>query len=448
MPEVLVVDDDPGIKFFFGEFLKKEGYSFDIASNGQEALDKLSSDQYNVLLLDERMPGMSGLEVIAKVKKVQPNALIIMITAYGSRELAMKAIQLGAYDYFTKPVDIDVVRTVIRRAMERYKLQKEIENLRQALEEKVFIEKITAKSEGMKKAIELVKKVAATDVTVLVTGESGVGKELIARSIHELSHRREKPFISVNCAAIPEGLLESELFGHEKGAFTGAHQQRIGKFEQAGGGSLFLDEIGDLPLTLQSKLLRAIQGKEIERLGGKGIIKVDVRLIAATNKNLLSETAAGRFREDLLFRINVIEIKVPPLRERKEDIPPLIEIFFKKYSEDLERRIKGISPSAMKHLINFSWPGNVRELENIIQRALLLEENDLISEKTIYELLYPEPRETDLSVKGHVSSVVEEEEKKLIIEALAKTKWKKQKAAELLGISRKSLFNKMRRYGL
>ena len=295
--KILIVDDDVSIRFFLGELLKKEGFQFDIAGTGPEAITLLKNNDYSLVLLDEKMPGMSGIEVLEHIKAEGYPMPVIMITAYGSKELAIRAIKEGAYDFFTKPVDIEIVRTVISRAIEKYELQKEIKALKTESLGKNLKDEIIAESEEMKRAIELSKKVAETDVTVLVTGESGSGKELIAKAIHRLSDRRENPFISVNCAAIPETLLESELFGYERGAFTGATRQHIGKFERAANGSIFLDEIGDLSLGLQAKLLRVLQEKEIERLGGTKTVKVDLRLISATNKDLNAAVAEGRFRE-------------------------------------------------------------------------------------------------------------------------------------------------------
>lgn len=449
--KILIVDDDPSIQFFLGELLKKEGFQFDIAGTGSDAVDCLTNNDYSLVLLDERMRGMSGMEVLKHIKTENYSMPVIMITAYGSKELAMRAIKQGAYDFFTKPVDIEIVRTVINRAIEKYELQKEIEILKAESLEKTLKDEIIAESDEMKRVIELSKKVAATDVTVLITGESGSGKELIAKTIHRLSNRRDNPFISVNCAAIPETLLESELFGYEKGAFTGATRQHIGRFERASRGSIFLDEIGDLSTGLQAKLLRALQDKEIERLGSTKAIKVDVRLISATNKDLDAAVADGRFRDDLLYRVKVFEINVPPLRERKRDIPLLANHFLKKYSRSIGKKIEGISASVIRFFLNYNWPGNVREMENLIQRAIILEDTDTITGGKIAELIYEsrdKVRPADITVKDRLQTIKAEEEKRLIIDALTETRWKKTDAAARLGISRKSLFNKMKKYGL
>ena len=465
---ILIADDDASIRFFLGELLKKEGFEFDFAGTGAEALERLKKNTYSLVLLDEKMPNMSGIEVLRHIKSEGYPMPVIMVTAYGSKELAMSAIRDGAYDFFTKPVDIGIVRTVINRAIEKYELQREIENLKTENLKGILRDEIIAESEEMKQAVELAMKVAATDVTALITGESGSGKELIARAIHKMSDRKDNPFVSVNCAAIPETLLESELFGYEKGAFTGAAKQHMGKFERASKGSIFLDEIGDVSPGLQAKLLRVLQNKEIERLGGTRPIKVDMRFISATNKNLDSAVRDGSFREDLLYRVKVFEIKVPPLRERIKDIPILSDYFVKKYSRTMGRNVKGISVSAVEFFLSYSWPGNVREMENLIQRAIILEDTDTVREETVKGLLFPEGiwqakgsvskdtgREDRVQaehggsgVKERVEAIKSEEEKKLIINALAEARWKRMEAAARLGISRKSLFNKMKKYGL
>lgn len=448
---ILIVDDDQGIQFFLGELLKKEGFRFDIAGTGTDAIACLKNNNYSLVLLDEKMPGMSGIEVLERIKGEGYSMPVIMISAYGSKELAMRAIRHGAYDFFTKPVDIEIVRTVINRAIEKYELQKELETLKIENLEKTLKDEIIAESEEMKRAVELSKKVAATDVTVLITGESGSGKELVAKTIHKLSDRRDKPFISVNCAAIPETLLESELFGYERGAFTGASRQHIGKFERASKGTIFLDEIGDLSVGLQAKLLRVLQDKEIERLGGTKAVKVDLRLISATNKDLNVAVADGRFRDDLLYRVKVFDINVPPLRERKNDIPLLADYFLKKYSRTIGKNLKGISASAIRFFLNYSWQGNVREMENLIQRAIILENGDMITGETIAELVCEgeaKIQHEEIKARDRIETIKAEEEKKLIIDALTETRWKKTDAAARLGISRKSLFNKMKKYGL
>ncbi|MBI4685445.1 MAG: sigma-54-dependent Fis family transcriptional regulator [Nitrospirae bacterium] len=447
---ILVVDDDPSMQFFLGELLKKEGLRFDIAGTGTEAIERLKNNDYSLVLLDEKIPEMSGTEVLGHIKKTGYPTPVIMITAYGSKELALRAIQQGAYDFFTKPVDIDIVRTVISRAIERYELQRDLNALKTEGTDKILRNEIIVESDNMKRALELSKKVAGTDVTVLITGESGSGKELIARTIHKLSDRRDSPFVSVNCAAIPESLLESEFFGYEKGAFTGAARQHIGKFERAAQGTIFLDEIGDLSFGLQAKLLRVLQNKEIERLGSTKPVKVDIRLISATNKDLNTAIAEGGFREDLFYRVRVFEVSVPPLRERKKDIPLLADHFLKKYSKSIGKEITGISSSAIRFFLGYNWPGNVREMENLIQRAIILAEGDKITGETVIELMHLDDKSRPLAinVRERLETIKSEEEKKLIVDALTETRWKRTDAAARLGISRKSLFNKMKKYGL
>ncbi len=451
MHRILIVDDDQGMQFFLGEFIKKEGHRFDIAANGSRALELLSQHDYSLVLLDERMPGMSGIEVLERIKAEGYRMPVIMITAYGTKDFALKAVKEGAYDFFPKPVDLDIVRTVIHRALEKYELEREILDLRQQALERDAEDQIIAKSPGMAKALELAKKVSQTDITVLITGESGTGKELFTKTIHSMSDRKEGPFISINCAAIPETLLEAELFGYEKGSFTGAMKQHTGKFERASGGTIFLDEVGDIPLNLQAKLLRVLQEKEIERLGSTLPLKVDVRVISATNKNLEEETAQKRFREDLLYRIRVFEIQVPPLRERAEDIPLLADRFLKKYADEIGKPMKGFDAGAMKFFLSYLWPGNVREMENLIQRAIIIETGSVIRGDSIFGLIQqhgPAGAAPHGSAKKKIADVKENEEKKLIMEALIKAHWKRQETARILGISRKSLFNKMKKYGL
>ncbi|MDP2166881.1 MAG: sigma-54 dependent transcriptional regulator [Thermodesulfovibrionales bacterium] len=445
---ILVVDDDASIRFFMAEFLKKEGFGFDIAGSGAEAIELLKAADYSLVLLDEKMPGMSGIDVLKEMRAGGMRMPVIMITAYGSRGLALKAMEEGAYDFFTKPVDIEVVRTVIKRALEKYELQVELEGLRYDLEESALRHEIIAESPSMRKALELARKVAQTDVTVFVSGESGSGKEIIARAVHRLSTRHDAPFVSVNCAAIPEGLLESELFGYEKGAFTGARHRHIGKFERAGGGTIFLDEIGDLTLNLQAKLLRVLQDRQIERLGGKAMVKVDIRVISATNKNISGLVKEGLFREDLFYRIKVFEIDVPPLRERKEDIPLLSAFFLRKYSAEIGKDIKGISGPAMRLLLGYRWQGNVREMENLFQRAIIVEEGNLIGEDTIAGIIEDRTETGPEATGGAMQAAKEAEEKRLIEDALVRARWRRQEAADILGISRKSLFLKMKKYGM
>lgn len=447
---VLVADDDESIRFLMSELLKKEGLDHETVSDGRTAFEKISSGAFSLAVIDEKMPGMNGLEILSKLKAEGISIPVIMITAFGSRALAMRAVEEGAYDFFTKPVDLPTVRTVIHRAIEKFDLQKEIAILKAELVESEPNDEIVDKSPSMHHALELARKVADTGVTVFISGESGSGKEVVARAIHRMSARHDGLFVSVNCAAIPDGLLESELFGYERGAFTGAQKQHIGKFERSSGGTIFLDEIGDLSSALQAKLLRVLQEKAIERLGGKNPIPVDIRVISATNKNIPEMILRGEFREDLLYRIRVFEIEVPPLRKRREDLPLLCARMVAKYSAQMGRRVKGLSASALETLLAHDWPGNVRELENVLQRAIIVEPGEIISDKTLVAILgetATSPMEP-MSSRLKLGALKDEEERKMIAEALAKTGWRRQETAKLLGMSRKSLYIKMKKLGL
>jgi DNA-binding NtrC family response regulator len=442
------VDDDEGMRFFLSEALRKEGYACDTAADGREALSKLETDRYPIILMDIKMPKLSGLATLTEIKRLHPDHLVILMTAYGSKKVALEAMEKGAYDYFTKPFDLDEMRVVLKRAAERFSLQEELIALRRQVEG--FRPPIIGQSEPMRRVLELVDKVAANDMTVLITGESGTGKELIARAIHDQSVRRSGPFVVVNCAAIPEGLLESELFGHEKGAFTGAHQQKPGTFELAHRGTVFLDEIGEMPPTIQTKLLRVLQEREVTRVGGLKPIPVDVRFIAATNRNLSQAVSAGGFREDLFFRLNVFRIELPALRDRLEDIPALTDYFLQRYSAQLKKRITEIGPEAMEILNRYHWPGNIRELENVLQRAMILTQGDRLDERVIQGILTSgkadEPHDSNLKLK--VEKISTQAEKRMIEAALREEHGKRTATAKRLGISRKNLYNKMRRYGL
>ncbi len=450
-PKILVVDDEVGMRFFLSEALKKEGYSFETASDGREALEKLRSGAFKIVLMDIKMPRLNGLMAMEKMKALNPDLLVILMTAFGSKKVALETLQKGAYDYFTKPFDLDEMRIVIKRAMERCRLQEEVQSLHRRLGEGPPA--MLGESPAMQKVFDLVRKVADSDVTVLVTGESGTGKELVARAIHRQSPRRDRPFLTVNCASIPESLLEAELFGHEKGAFTGAHQQKLGKFELAHEGTLFLDEIGEMPMAMQSKILRVLQEREIERIGGIKPVTVDIRIIAATNKDLGEAVAAGRFREDLFFRLNVVNIHLPPLRERLEDIPALAQVFLKLYAEKFNRRVMQLGDQAQAWLVRQRWPGNVRELENVIQRAVVLTDSEILDLDDLRDAVQvsgetvPEPMGNG-RLRDHLDRVSSDIEKKLIEQALIEEDDHRGAAAKRLGISRKHLYNKMKKYGL
>jgi len=450
-PAILVVDDQEGIRLTLRKILEKEGYSIFEASNGEEALNIVKKNPVALAIVDYRIPEMNGVELIKRIRN-EKKIPVIIITAYGFEKLNMQELN-GALDYITKPFDIERIRESVASLLEREKIMEEIA-------EEVEIEEdglcgIVGKSSAMLEVYSLIKKVAPTDFSVLITGESGSGKELCARAIHHLSRRKDKPFISVACSAIPETLLESELFGYEKGAFTGAEKSRPGKFELANSGTIFLDEIGDMPLFTQAKILRVLQEKEVERLGSEKPVKVDVRIISATNVDLTQAVKEGKFREDLYYRLNVFHIHLPPLRERREDIPLLVLHFLNKYAGE-ENKIKAISIEALEKLINYNWPGNVRELENVIQRAIILAQRDILEADHIQGLkeemgFYRKSirfRKKVLPLNTAISQAVEEIEKELIMKALQEANFNKSKAAELLKISRKSLHNKLKKYNL
>jgi two-component system response regulator AtoC len=455
--KILVVEDDASMGFFLSEAMRKEGYQVDVVASGEEALDKIGHDRFNLVILDLRLPSMDGMEVLANIKVTNPELVVIMITAHGSKDTAIEAIRKGAYDYFTKPFDINEMRVVVKRALERGRLQDELRQLKETVEKRRGFYNIVGKSKGMRDVFDMAETVFYNDVTVLITGESGTGKELIAEAIHYSSPRRAKPFVKLNCVAIPETLLESELFGYERGAFTGATRQKLGKFELANHGTLLLDEIGDMSLTTQAKLLRVLQEKEVERVGGVAPIKVDVRIIASTNQDLAQLVKAQRFREDLYFRLNVLPIHIPPLRDRGEDIPLLVNHFIDLSNTQFHKDIERFSDDAMELLINYSWPGNVRELEHVVQRAVILSKEPVIQEWSLPTEIRGRRREAffdmeklerDLSLNEKVEILISEAEKKFIVQALDEVGWKREKAASLLQISVKTLYNKMNKYGL
>ena len=380
MGKILVVDDERSILEFFEIFLTQEGYQVETSEFPEKALERLHLQKFDLLITDLSMPSMDGLKVLENAKKISPETSVIIMTAYATAESAIEAMRNGAYDYLMKPFKVEDIRRTIRNAVENINLKKENKKLREKLEQTdVGLKRFVGKSECIRTVTDLIRRVSQNRASVLLWGESGTGKELAARAIHELSNRADKPFVSINCGAIPENLLESELFGHEKGAFTGADHSRVGLFEAANEGTLFLDEISELPLHMQVKLLRVLQEKCVRKLGSSIDVNVDVRVISATNKELDIECEKGLFREDLFYRLNVIQIRMPPLRERKEDIPLLVQAFLKKSSYEQGKEVKGVSGEAMEKLINYHYPGNIRELENIIEQAVALETKSLIS---------------------------------------------------------------------
>ncbi len=449
---ILVVDDEKSQRELLAGFLKNSGYKVFSASDGNQALDLIKSNVIDIMISDYKMGEMSGLDLLKEIKKINPEITFIMITAHGTVENAVKAMKEGAYDYLTKPVELDELEILIRRVIERNALISEVKNLKQQLASQNKLTGIISNSVKMQAILDVASRVSESKASVLIQGESGTGKEVLARAIHFSSSRKDSPFVAVNCAALNENLLESELFGHEKGAFTGADKQRRGRFETANSGTIFLDEIGDLPLTTQIKLLRVLQEGEIERVGGNQTIKIDVRVIAATNKNIEELIRQEKFREDLFYRINVVNIKIPPLRERKEDIIYLISYFINKYISETKKEKAEFSREAVDVLMKYNYPGNVRELENIVHHSLVLARNELITVNDLpVELrgLKSEENIGDL-IKGdstNLNEIVESVEKKLVREALAKTNGNQSKAAKLLGISERNLRYRLEKWG-
>ena len=449
MRRVLVVDDEENIRLVLRTLLKKHGYETEVADSGEAALAALESFDPDVILTDVRMPRMGGLDLLGALKAKQHPATVIVMSAYGNVDLAIEAMKAGAYDYVSKPFKPDEIVLALRKAEEREALRRENRALKEQLQKDNQFESILARSREMLEVFRTVTKVADFKTTVLVTGESGTGKELVARALHARSSRKGNPFVAVNCGAIPENLLESELFGHKKGAFTDANADRRGLFEEASGGTLFLDEIGELPLPLQVKLLRVLQEETMRRLGDPKDIKVDVRIIAATHRDLSADVKAGRFREDLFYRINVLAIPIPPLRGRREDIGLLIDHFVTRNNARLGTAVRGIAPDARKLLLEYAWPGNVRELENTIERAMVLADSDVLVvgdlPERIRDALDPVQVQLatgELSIKK-TSAAIEEI---LIRRALSKTKGNRTRAADLLEISHRALLYKIKDY--
>jgi len=418
--------------------LSSEGFIVKEAINGLEALKRLEEEDYSLVLLDLKMPGLNGIETLKKIREFDINLPIIMISAYGSISEAVEAMKLGALDYLIKPFDIEELKIIVERAIKQYELRVENIYYREEEEKRFNFDEIIGKSKAIKRVLEMVKSVSVTPATVLITGESGTGKELIARAIHKNSPGNKNPFVVVNCVAFSSHLLESELFGHEKGAFTGAISKRIGRFEMAKGGTIFLDEIGEVDPVIQTKLLRFLQEKEFERVGSSKSIKVDVRILSATNLDLKKKAEDNNFRQDLYYRLNVFNIEVPPLRERKEDIPLLVEHFIHKYNKILNKKVEEISPQAMELLLNYDYPGNIRELENILERSMIMAKNNIMDE-TYFAFIN---KENFSEKKGTLKEV----EKELIIKYLIQNKSNRTKTAELLGISRRSLQKKIKEY--
>ena len=451
---IILIDDSPEIRENLSDSLRAEGYDVDTSSDGAEGISRIENKFYDIILTDLKMPGVDGMEVLKYVKENSPDSICIVLTGYGTIKNAVEAIKLGSFDYLTKPVKLEEIRITIQRALEHRNLKRENINLRNQLKKKYKFENIIGDNEKMQKVFETIEKVADTNSTILILGESGTGKELVAKAIHYNSDRREGPFVPVNCAAIPGELLESELFGHEKGAFTNAISTRIGRFELANGGTLFLDEIGDMNPILQSKLLRVLQERQFERIGGIKSIKTDIRVIAATHQDLKKAVQREKFREDLYYRLNVIPIKIPPLRDHKSDISLLVNHFLNQFSKTKKKKIVGISKDSMEKLMEYDWPGNVRELENIIERMVILTNNEMISLEDLPEKIQSltkmhSPNSFEIPEVGlSLDTAVNEFERQLILQALNKTGWVKNKAAQLLNLNRTTLIEKIKRQNL
>jgi len=449
--KILIVDDENLIRWSLRREFEKDGYEVIEAASGEEAIEVYPEEMPDVAILDIKLPRMNGIEVLKTLKEVDENVTAIIITAFGDVTSAVEAMKLNAIDYITKPFNLEEVKIVVKKAIETRSFKKQVNNVIKKQKDRYNFKNIVAESESMKKIVELTKKVSQSEATtILIEGESGTGKDLIARSIHFQSSRRNKPFMEINCASIPENLLESELFGYEKGAFTDAKVLKKGLFELADGGTIFLDEIGEMPVGSQAKLLRAIETKSFKRLGGSRDIIVDVRIVASTNRNLERTVKEGKFREDLFYRINVIYIKVPPLRERKEDVIPLVNHFIQLFNVEFRKNVKGVSEEAMNILREYNWPGNVRELRNVIERAIILEGKDIILPKHLSIYIGDKPlqkKQFFINIPDTGISL-EEVEKNLILLALEKAQGNKSHAAKLLNISRDTLRYRLYKYGI
>jgi len=467
---ILVADDEESIRWVLSKAFSKQNYQVDLASTGTEALELSRKNAYDLAIIDIKMPGMSGLELLDRLQVESPRTLVVIMTAESSMKNAVDAMKGGAYDYITKPFDLDALDAIILKAQKASNISDEVSRLKDELKGHYQLDRtIIGQSQPMQSVYKVLGKIAPSDVTVLISGESGTGKELIARAIHFNSPRLGKPFIAINCAAIPRELLESELFGHEKGAFTGATERKSGKFEQANGGTIFLDEIGDMPLELQAKLLRVLQEKEITRTGGSSLLHIDVRIVAATNQNLKELVSQKLFREDLYYRLNVVPLELPPLRDRRDDIPPLIEHFLTRAHEEYQTEAAGVTADAMKQLVSHQWPGNIRELENAVQRAALLSPNVMLGAEDFPELKGPRDNaRNDTSLEGLIAGklqnslaqmdfqemdnlyemVLHQMERPLINIVLERTRGNQVRTAEILGINRNTLRKKIQTLGI
>lgn len=443
MEKILIIDDEKSILDLLSMVFKKEGYRVRATLSAKKALELLNKEEFGLILTDIKLPEMSGFEILKRVRESKPDIAVVMITAYGNVKQAVEALKAGAFDYVVKPFDVDELKIIVAKALEKKRLQEENILLRKELKEKSSFETVIGKSKKIKQIYSMIEKIAGTDSTILVTGESGTGKELAARAIHSLSPREENRFVSINCGALPENLLESELFGHVEGAFTGAVADKVGLFEVAQRGTLFLDEVGEMAPWTQVKLLRTLQDKKIRRVGGTEEAAIDVRIIAATNQDLKKKISEGKFREDLFYRLNVISFEMPPLRERKEDVPLFVNHFLKKYSMEIGKSMKRIAPDVMKLFESYPWPGNIRELENVIERTVAIEDRETITLDSLPdELLTARKREeTDLLFQKNfcLTSFLDEAAQSYIKQARLLSGGNLKKTASLLGISYRNL---------
>lgn len=449
VPRILIVDDEPSHRKMLETVLTAEGYKIRQADDGQSAIAAVEERFYDLILMDVRMTRLDGIEALKQIKEISPGIPVIIMTAYGSVDTAVNALKSGAYDYLTKPLNIDELKILVSKALRYHQLEQENILLKKRVKDRFDFSNIIGQSTAMTKLLEITAMVAPSEATVLITGESGTGKELIANAIHQNSTRCEKPLIKVNCAALPETLLESELFGHEKGAFTGALKSRRGRFQLAHGGSIFLDEIGEMAMATQAKILRVLQEREFEPIGNSNTVQVDTRVITATNRNLKEDIQNGRFREDLYFRINVITLNVPSLRDRQQDICLLADFFLNQYAEKNHRLIKGFTPRATDLLMRYDWPGNVRELENVVERAVIMARGDMISPAEFSETLQALEEEAGTTAIDLTSGrLLKDVEKEMILRTLEETKGNRTHAAKILGISRRTLQLKLKEYGI
>jgi two-component system, NtrC family, response regulator HydG len=447
-PAILIVDDDPGHQSSLSILIKGWGYEVFTADNGALAVENVRKRPFDAVLMDVRMAEMDGIEALRRIKEYNPAVPVLIMTAYSSVDSAVQALKSGAYDYLTKPLDFDELRITLERALDHTRLAVENRALKEQLPRSFQLDAIIGKSPSMQALLEMVAMVAPSEATVLITGESGTGKELVAKAIHGLSPRKNAPLVTVNCAALSETLLESELFGHEKGAFTGADRRREGRFVLADKGVIFLDEIGEIPLPMQAKLLRVLQEREVQRVGSDTPIQVDVRIIAATNRDLSRAVSRGEFREDLFYRLNVVTLRVPPLRERKEDLPLLAQHFLTLFGEKNRKNLRGFTPQAMDLLLRHDWPGNVRELENAVERAVIMAMSNWVGENDLpLVVLQGSPDSLEPSVEAGARPL-EVVEKEAVLSTLEQTGGNKSEAARLLGISRVTLHKKLKKYGI